>query len=240
MIQVISTQLVNHGAHFRAYGIRGQQNVINPFLGVDHAWMNGPTFPPHSHAGFSAVSYLFLDSETGLMNRDSTGTVNLIKPGGLHWAAAGKGIVHEEVPAELGKTAHSLQIFINLPTDKKSMDPKSYTLEAEDVPSVQIPSGRVRVPVGSYQEVRSPLKTPTDVVMLDISLNAGASIDLPVPAKHTVFVMPIFGAFSIDNQSFSLEEQKVPVFLPKTDDKTITLTAFNKSAKVMYFSGQPL
>lgn len=75
--------------------------------------MSGPTFPPHQ--GFSAVSYLFLDSETGINNRDSIGTQNLIKSGGLHWTTAGKGIVHEEVPAETGKTVHSLLIFISQP-----------------------------------------------------------------------------------------------------------------------------
>ena len=64
---------------------------IDPFLGVDHAWISTPTFQPHPHAGFSAVSYLFLDSETGIDNRDSLGNRNHIQPGGLHWTAAGAG-----------------------------------------------------------------------------------------------------------------------------------------------------
>ena len=54
------------GSGFRAYSLRGGERAepIDPFLGVDHAWMSASTFPPHPHAGFSAVSYLFLDSET--------------------------------------------------------------------------------------------------------------------------------------------------------------------------------
>lgn len=28
----------NHGSHFHAYGLRGVATLIDPFLGVDHAW----------------------------------------------------------------------------------------------------------------------------------------------------------------------------------------------------------
>jgi redox-sensitive bicupin YhaK (pirin superfamily) len=108
-------QRMNHGSQFRAYGLHDNEPaaLIDSFLGIDHARMSGATFPPHRHAGFSAVSYLFLDSETAIDNRDSLGNRTLILPGGLHWTAAGRGVVHEEVPVETGKTAHMLQIFVN-------------------------------------------------------------------------------------------------------------------------------
>ena len=95
MTTILPLQRANHGSHFRAYGLHGSEmGLIDPFLGVDHAWISGPTFPPHPHAGFSAVSYLFLDSETGIANHDSIGNHNLIRPGGLHWTTAGRGVVH--------------------------------------------------------------------------------------------------------------------------------------------------
>nr|CUV10899.1 putative 12-oxophytodienoate reductase [Ralstonia solanacearum] len=120
---IATLQRANHGSHFRAYLLRGAAALIDPFIGVDHARMSAPTFPPHPHAGFSAVSYLFLDSETGIDNRDSIGTHNLTRPGGLHWTTAGRGIVHEEVPAETGKTVHSLQSFVNLPPQRRATAP---------------------------------------------------------------------------------------------------------------------
>ncbi|XHO07094.1 hypothetical protein ACEQUB_p00340 (plasmid) [Ralstonia syzygii] len=61
MPAIATLQRANHGSHFRAYGLRGVAALIDPFLGIDHAWMSAPTFAPHPHAGFSAVSYLFLD-----------------------------------------------------------------------------------------------------------------------------------------------------------------------------------
>ncbi|MDO6477359.1 pirin family protein [Alteromonas sp. 1_MG-2023] len=240
MMQIISTKPVNHGSHFRAHVLRGYQQKINPFIAVDHAWMSGPTFPPHPHAGFSAVSYVFLDSEVGIDNQDSTGIKNLIKPGGLHWAVAGKGIVHEEVPAELGKTVHQLQIFVDLPEAKRWMEPLALTLEAEDVPCVKVSGAKVRIPVGEFNGMKSQLTTPTDVTILDITLEASASIDLTVKAGTNAFVLPVSGEFSIGNHTFSLAEQNVPVFSSQTGDQTITVTASGSGAKVMFFSGQPL
>jgi len=92
MTTIVHLQRANQGSHFRAFSLRDvDPALVDPFLGVDHAWISAPTFPPHPHAGFSAVSYLFLDSETGISNRDSLGNQNLIQPGGLHWTAAGRG-----------------------------------------------------------------------------------------------------------------------------------------------------
>ncbi len=238
---VIATlQRANHGSHFRAYGLRGMAALIDPFLGVDHAWMRAPTFPPHPHAGLSAVSYLFLDSETGIDNRDSIGTRNLIRPGGLHWTTAGSGIVHEEIPAETGKTVHSLQIFVGLARERQDMAPFALSLEPQDVPVVQRPGVKVRVPVGRFGDTCSPLNPPTDVTMLDLSLEAGAELVVPVAAGHCAFVMPIFGTAMVDGLSFGLNDLKLPVFPARDAPRAITLRAPLGSTKVMLFAGPPL
>jgi redox-sensitive bicupin YhaK (pirin superfamily) len=96
--------------------------------------MSAPSFPLHPHAGLSAVSYVFLDAETGVANRDSLGKDNLIRPGGLHWMAASSRIVHEEVPAASGKTVHSLQIFVAMPPALLGTAPFSLSLEALRLP----------------------------------------------------------------------------------------------------------
>lgn len=233
-------QRANHGSHFRAYGLRGVAALIDPFLGIDHAWMSAPTFPPHPHAGFSAVSYLFLDSETGIDNRDSLGTRNLIRPGGLHWATAGSGIVHEEVPAEAGKTVHSLQIFVNLAPERQYIAPFALTLEPQDVPVVQLPGAKVRVPVGRFRDARSPLTPPTEVTMLDISLEEGAELAVPIDAGHCAFVMPIFGTATAEGQDFGHNDLKLPVFPAQDAPCAITLQALHGSAEVMLFAGPPL
>ena len=233
-------QRANHGSHFRAFGLRGLSGLLDPFIGVDHAWMSGPTFPPHSHAGLSAVSYLFLDSETGIDNRDSIGNRNLIQPGGLHWTTAGSGIVHEEVPAEGGKTVHSLQVFVSLATENQDMEPGALSLEPQDVPVVILPGVKVRVPLGNYAGIQSPLTPPTDVTMLDISFEDGAELSFPVPVGQSAFIMPIFGIVQVDNQSFDRECLKLPVFPAQDSISAISIKAPHGCAKAVLFSGFPL
>ena len=235
-------QRMHHGSHFRAFTLRGGQfaEPIDPFLAVDHAWISGPTFPPHPHAGFSAVSYLFLDSETGIDNRDSLGNRNLIQPGGLHWTAAGRGVVHEEVPAEPGRTVHMLQIFINLARDRQDGPPFALSIDPQEVPVVQLLGALVRVPLGSFADVRSPLVLPTDVSLLDISIEEGAEVRVPMEQGRTAFVMPIDGEVWIDGQPLNLDEPMLPVNLPHGGDRVITLRAKQGNAKAVLFSGVPL
>ncbi|ATR83230.1 pirin [Pseudomonas sp. HLS-6] len=242
MQPIARLQRMNHGSQFRAFSLRGDlyAKPIDPFLGVDHAWMSGPTFPAHPHAGFSAVSYLFLDSETGIDNRDALGNRNLIQPGDLHWTAAGNGVVHEEVPAEPGKTVHMLQIFINLPEDKQAGAPFVFSLEAQDAPVVRLAGANVRVPLGSFADAVSPLSLPTDVRLLDIALEHGCEVQIPVPEGHVAFVMPIDGEIHVDGHAFDLTDPKAPVNLPHGPDRLVTLHAKNGHAKAVVFSGTPL
>ncbi|WP_042877655.1 pirin family protein [Cupriavidus necator] len=234
-------QRANRGSHFRAYRLHGADPaLLDPFMGIDHAWMSAPTFPPHPHAGFSAVTYLFLDSETGIANRDSLGNSVLIEPGGLHWTAAGRGVIHEENPAVFGSTTHLLQIFVNLPRERQEAAPFALTLAPQDVPVVQQPGARIRIPLGSFGDARSPLVPPTDVTLLDISLDAGATLDLPLPVGHQAFVMPIFGSAELDGETFGLDSLDVPILAAKTEATTFKLTGRHGGAKVAVFIGRPL
>lgn len=242
MSDIAQLHPMNIGSGFRARALRGGEMAapIDPFLGVDHARMSAATFATHPHAGFSAVSYLFLDSETGINNRDSLGTRNLIQPGGLHWTAAGRGVVHDEVPAVIGKMVHMLQIFVNLAVEKQGNAPFALSLEPQDVPAVNFPGIKIRVPLGSFGEATSPLQPPTEVRLLDISLDEDASLLVPVPAGHSVFVMPIFGAVLIDGQAFDANDPRLPVFQAQESPREISLRADGGNAKAVVFSGTPL
>lgn len=242
MSQVAQLSGMNIGTGFRAFALRGggTDEAIDPFLGVDHARMSEPTFATHPHAGFSAVSYLFLDSETGVNNKDSLGTRNLIKPGGLHWTAAGRGVVHDEVPAVTGKTVHMLQIFVNLPVAKQQDAPFALSLGPQDVPLVQLPGASIRVPLGSFGDARSPMRPPTEVNLIDISLQDGAELVLQVDAEHGAFILPVIGKLEIDGQRFDSNEPRLPLFPVQATAQNITLNAKHGPAQVVLFSGKPL
>ncbi|AKC80645.1 pirin [Xanthomonas arboricola] len=233
-------QHANRAAQFQAFSLRAEGGVISPILGVDHYWMHAPTFPPHHHAGMSAVSYLLRDSETGMDNRDSIGTVNLIQPGGLHWTTAGRGVNHEEVPAERGKSVHGLQIFVGLAPSKRDIAPFPLTIDPDQVPIVTLPGATVHVPVGQFAGARSPLIPPTEMTLLDIQLDASSELNVPLPKGYGGFAMVINGTVEIDGQSFSKGDLQVPVFPAQDVAQDLVFKATQDGATLVIFSGPPL
>jgi redox-sensitive bicupin YhaK (pirin superfamily) len=87
----MTPQVMNEG--FSTHGLRQQLKgiTIDPFINLDDFHMSLPTFRPHPHAGFSAVTYMFEDSKGGFLNRDSMGDSSKIGPGDLHWTQAASG-----------------------------------------------------------------------------------------------------------------------------------------------------
>lgn len=241
-METVKLQSMKIGTGFRASTLRGGEGAtsIDPFLGVDHAYMSAPTFQPHPHAGFSAVSYLFEDSQTGILNRDSRGTHNLIQPGGLHWTAAGRGIVHEEIPAQADKMVHMLQIFVNLADHKQSAEPFALSIAPKEVPFVKRAGATIRVPLGSYGDVISPLQAPTVVTLLDVSLDAGAEVSIPISAGNNAFVIPIQGHVRMDGRDFAGDELTAVIYTEKSIAKEIKIQAVDGVAQVVVFAGVPL
>jgi len=116
----------SHGGNFSVHrlDLARLEGFLHPILGFDHFRMNGPTFAPHPHAGFSAVSYVFEDSPGALRNRDSLGHDLTVQPGELLWTQAGSGVIHDEVPATRGAPIHGLQLFVNLSSKNKHIEPR--------------------------------------------------------------------------------------------------------------------
>ncbi len=242
MAQIITLEPVSKGSGFRAFGLRGNADpaLIDPFLSADRVWISEPTFPPHPHAGFSAISYLFEDSDTGLDNRDSIGNRNRIEPGGLHWTAAGRGIVHEEEPAVAGKCVRMLQIFVNLPVEKQQRAPFALSLAPENVSRLSLPGVEIRVPIGRFNDTASPLTPPTEATLLDITMDPGATLDLPIAAGHNAFIMAIAGLPEIDGQNFDGDDVRLPAYPAQDTARKVTVRAGARPARVAVFAGMPL
>lgn len=201
--------------------------------------MSMPTFPAHPHAGFSAVSYVFEDAQTGIRNQDSMGSDHVILPGGVHWAVAGSGMVHQEDPAEAGKTVHSLQVFVRLPKGQEHIAPFAVGLPAEKIPEVAIDGGKVRVVAGGFGGALSPLNPPTEVDILDIFLDAGASLSVPVPNDAVAVVLPIRQTVHINGQGFWPEDLTAAVLMAKQHQGVLALSA-PEAAQAVVFIGKPI
>lgn len=144
----------------------------SPVAVLDHFHLRGNPFPPHPHAGFSTVSYVLEDSTGGLRSRDSLGNDLIAEPGSIVWTEAGRGMIHEESPADLDRELHGFQIFINLSSRKKFVPPRVLQLAAADVPEWRGHEGdRVRVLVGSFGDITSPLTPAEPFTLLDAHLH---------------------------------------------------------------------
>jgi redox-sensitive bicupin YhaK (pirin superfamily) len=181
------------GPGFVTRSLRGfPDRPLDPFLSVDHFWMSQPTFPPHPHAGFSAVTWMFEDSPGAFVNRDSLGDRSRIGPGALHWTQAARGMMHEEVPERPGVGCHGLQIFVNLRSDHKDAPPAAF--HADVLPLATGPGWRARVLAGRVGDVVSPLGSLlTPVSLLDVVVDPGASFVLPVAPEDAMFALAIDG-----------------------------------------------
>ena len=182
-------------------------NFLDPYLMVDHFFMSAPFFPPHPHAGFSAVTYMFPESAGGFLNRDSLGNEQAIDPGAIHWTVAGRGVIHEEVPSEPGVVCSGLQIFVNLHSTKKQIDPYSLHADAAEIPRVVAEGSEVRVVVGEYDGTRSAFVPPTDVLLLDVVLEEGATFTHTLPSGMLGFIYVLEGHGLV--QSLDVREQQV-------------------------------
>ena len=234
---------MSHGAGFVAYCMRLNTvgPGIDPFLSIDHFFMSQPIFPPHPHAGFSAVTYLFEDSQDILQNRDSLGDRTDIHPGDLHWTQTGRGIVHEEVPSTPGRIAHGVQMFINLTAEEKLKRAQAFHLSTEFVP-VFSPSAAVRVRVlcGSAHGLHAPINPAGWVNILDVKLDAVTSMQHDVGPNLSAFALVLSGSatFGPMTDTRSVAQHQAALF--SEGGRLVEATAGKDGAHYLLCSGMPL
>lgn len=217
------------------------QGGMDPFIQIDAFALAEPVFKPHPHAGFNAVTYIFPESPIGFINRDSLGTRNRISPGSIHWTAAGRGVQHEEIPEVRGIAVLGLQIFINLPRDKKHMEPGFLHLDVENVPSVEKDGCTIRVVTGSSNGTTSPLETPTPGVrIIDVSMQPGGVFEQEFNADDNAFLW-IFAGSAVAESANGARTLDAFDFLGYERDGThIRVLAGSQGARLALLAGPPL
>jgi len=211
---------------------------IDPVIGIDHFHIRAPVFAPHPHAGFSAVTYLFEDSEGEFINRDSLGDRVVAQPGAVIWTVTGSGVLHEEYPAVRGKLSHGLQIFVNLPAAEKLQAPRLLFVDGPDVPVRELPGVRVRVVTGTSGDVRGKLAAPGDITLLDVTLEPGAAFEQALPVDYSVLAYIIKGSVLVGGEERRLVELEAASFAE--GEGAVRLRATPSGAQVVLLAGRPL
>ncbi|QNP48755.1 pirin family protein [Diaphorobacter aerolatus] len=169
-----------------------QCRAIGPFMFFDHF---GPVkvvpqsqidVRPHPHIGLSTVTYLF---EGAMMHRDNLGSEQLIEPGAINWMTAGRGVVHSERrPQHLARSSyvnHGIQLWAALPLAHEQTEPSFTHTPESQIPQLRVDDAEVRVLIGSAYGHRSPVKTFTETLYLDIQLGPGGGLELPAWEHET-------------------------------------------------------
>ena len=166
-----------------------KRQMVGPFIFFDQMGPaefmvgEGIDVRPHPHINLATVTYLFAGE---IMHRDSLGTAVPIRRGAVNWMTAGRGIVHSErTPADVrtgGAKLFGLQIWVALPSAHEETDPSFAHYEEADLPILHDEGKRVRLVAGSAWGLRSPVKTFSDTIFADVTLEPGAM--LPVDAAH--------------------------------------------------------
>lgn len=173
-------------------------------LNVDHFQMSEATFPPHPHAGFSAVTWMLPWSSGAFVNRDSKGDRSRIAPGGLHWTLAGSGMLHEEIPEVSGTVCEGLQIFVKLPEEIETTAPQVFHFGPDEMPRATFEGGHAWVFVGKLGDVESPIPSYADVMMAHVHVHGRVVLD--VPTGMQAFAVVLRGQGRIDDEMANAHE----------------------------------
>ena len=152
--------------------------------------------PWHPHRGFETFTYL-IDGQ--FIHQDSMGGGGMISDGGTQYMTAGDGILHIETPpsalVEAGGLFHGLQLWINLPAEKKRIAPQYQDLQGRDSSMVTTTDGGalVRVLAGEVDGFKGPGISHTPLATTHITLAPGARAEIPWRADFNALAYVLAG-----------------------------------------------
>lgn len=242
--KIVSGTPAVDGAGVHLVRVLGHRDVedFDPFLLLDAFDSTNPKdylkgFPWHPHRGIETVTFLVAgDIEHG----DSLGNKGSILDGGCQWMTAGSGIVHQEMPQAAPRML-GLQLWINMPAARKMIAPKYGDLPRESIPVAEEPGARIAVVGGAFRECAGAKRGENvDATLLDLALEPGASLEIPLPPGDTAFVYILDGEVSFDApEALAFQERRRAVLLSGGDAVRLT-AAPSASARCVLCSGAPL
>lgn len=250
---------------FPVFANKAFTSELSPFLMFDYAAPK--VFPPstsskrrgvgqHPHRGFETVTIAF---QGEVEHRDSTGNSGVIGPGDVQWMTAAKGIIHEEFHStkfsSQGGVFEMCQLWVNLPSDKKMVEPKYQPILNKDIPKVPLPSisksggvensvctdndkdGWVRVIAGDFNGTKGPAKTFTTVNLWDIGLTKkDKEFELVFEEGHNTLVFVRRGGVEVQGKALNLAD----VAIMEKAGRKLTVKSTQDDTSLLILSGEPI
>jgi len=244
--RVVTGRPTADGGGVRLTRVVSPEQGLDPFLLLDEFDSSSPAdyiagFPSHPHRGFETVTYM-LDGH--MLHEDHLGHRGDLKPGGVQWMTAGRGIIHSEMPQQVAGRMRGFQLWINLPAAEKMKLAAYRDLEPERIGRVELEGATVRVVAGEFVSLpdagRAPVAGPisggaTRPLYLDVALLPEASLALATPAGHNVVAYVFEGEARVGGRVLGKGQLAL-----LGDGTALELAAGAAGARLLVVGGRPL
>jgi redox-sensitive bicupin YhaK (pirin superfamily) len=202
--------------------------------------------PWHPHRGFETVTYMI---DGVFKHRDSHGGGGLISDGDTQWMTAGAGILHIEAPTEQivleGGVVHGVQLWVNLPKDKKWSPPRYQDISRKNLSLLSSHDGGalVRVIAGELAGHKGPGITYTPITMVHATISPGAQLEIPWRPDFNALAYVLSGKGKVGSVGHSVHMGQTTLFGPgdhivvSADEEQ---EARSPNLEVLLLGGQPI
>ncbi len=221
--------------------------MIDPFILLHHygpyqiSETNNPfDLGPHPHRGFEPITFLIQGEQ---LHRDSLGHESVVRAGDVQWTTAGRGIIHAEGPTKdfvkKGGTLEGIQLWLNLPAEKKMISPNYQHEKSEAFKVVSSEDGKVKVQIiaGSLQGKNGRIATQTHVNAFMIDVEKEGHFNMAIDKNQQSMLYLLNGNVTINNtEKLELNENQLIQF--NQDGEGISIQGVQAS-KLLFLSGKP-
>ncbi|WP_349406555.1 pirin family protein [Clostridium perfringens] len=227
-------------------GIKSMER-LSPFLLLDY---NEPYyFKPsetrlgvgaHPHRGFETVTIAY---DGKVEHHDNKGNHGIIGPGDVQWMTAASGIMHKEYhETEFSKNGgifHMVQLWVNLPKDKKMIEPKYQPLLKEEMGVLKLDNdkGEISIIAGEVNGVKGPANTFTNINLYNINLKNYGNTTLSEPKNFNTAILILKGEAKVNEDKICKEGDFI-VF--ENVEGKILLESLTEESLFLVLSGEPI
>jgi len=225
----------------RAFGYADPS--LDPFLLLDDFHSDNPDdyiagFPWHPHRGIETITYML---HGRIEHGDSMGNKGIIEPGDVQWMTAGSGIIHQEMPKQGNNLLWGFQLWANLPSSHKMMNPRYRDVNKFQIPEILLKDNNIKVKIicGEINDIKGPVQDIiTEPEYLDVEINPHSEFAHLIKRGHNVLAYIIEGnGFFDEKRDKLIGVENLVIF--KDGDQVIINTG-NEKVRFLLISGKPI
>lgn len=217
----------------------GHWQQFDPFLMLAEDWFQHGTFEEHPHRGIETVTYVISGQMRHYDNK--SGHTGVLGPEDVQWMTAGHGVIHQEDPLP-GEPVHSLQLWINLPREKKLMPPRYQDLSHDKMPCYHHDGVLIRVYSGTVHGMSAPTQNIVPITMAEVRMEPHSTVDLDLAPEHNgfLYILEGHGIFGANAEPGSQGEVLWLGPAPLQKERSWLTVRSSASLRAILYAGTPI